>query len=359
MAARILYVPNEHGSARQSGIRTTFSRLRSGGCVSDVKIFSLLWRIREGMDGALQRRKLVQLAADYRPDIILMQHLGGTGIVRDELKELKDSCDALIYHEADPYSRLVHGLPREAREAGAVADVVFTVGTGTFARNFERAGASDVQWEPSIFDSERFGRERPLANHHRDFDIVMVANRNRPRLRGLPNWRDRIRFVNYMETRFGSRFAIFGRGWTGPSAQGTVAYSDQSSAIRSGWVSANWDHFALEPKYFSDRLPTSLATGSVHATTAHPGFDQIFPGAEPFLLMSKSMVALGDRIEQYLTNVDADERIEREAAAWEFAHRHFRQDDQLVRMLNRGGAGIDQSSYEPLRELRVDALDEM
>ena len=359
MGARILYVPNEHGSARQSGIRTTLARLRSESFISDVRIFSLLWRIREGMDGASQRRELVELAADYRPDIILMQHLGGTDITRAELKELKESCASLIYHEADPYSRFMHPLPREAREAGRIADVVFTVGTGTFARNFERAGASDVQWEPSIFDADRFGRERPRSNRQRDFDIVMVANRNRPRLRGLPNWRDRIRFVNYMEKRFGSRFAIFGRGWTGPSAQGAVAYSDQSSAIRSGWVSANWDHFAREPKYFSDRLPTSLATGSVHATTAHPGFDGIFPGGESFLLMSESMVELGDRIEQYLTNVDDDEKIELEAAAWEFAHRHFRQDDQLVRMLNYGGAGIDQRSYELLRELRVDALDEM
>lgn len=359
MAARILYVPNEHGDARQSGVRKTLARLLDAGLIDDVRVFSLLWRIREGMAADEQRRALLDVAEAYRPDILLMQHLGGTGLRRHEIETMKVCSGSFIYHEADPYSRFLHPLPREARDAGRTADIVFTVGSGVFAANFRRAGARDVRWMPSIFDPERFGSTPPRPVMRRDFDVVMVANRNRPRLRGLPNWRDRIAFVDYMARRFGRRFAIYGRGWDGPSAVGPVAYSDQSAAIRSGWISANWDHFSDEPRYFSDRLPTTLASGSVHATTFHPGFGDIFEGTRGFLLLSRDRDALGDMIENYLGKTTPEERFERERQAWAYAHRTLRQDDQVVKILNAGGAGIDANQYARARDATVATLSEM
>ncbi|WP_153004217.1 glycosyltransferase family protein [Microbacterium testaceum] len=356
---RILYVPNEHGEHRQFGIRSTLGKLRAAGLVTDVKIFSLLWRIREGLDAPNQRKILLQVAEEYRADIVLLQHLGGTGISREDLRRLRGSCGFMIYHEADPYSRYVHALPREARLAGQLSDVVFTVGNGVFADNFRRAGAVDVRWEPSIFDPGRFGHLSVEPEMVRTFDVVMVANRNKPRLRGLPNWRDRIAFVEYMEQRFGPRFAIFGRGWTGPSAQGQVPYSEQASAIRSGWVSANWDHFAKEPLYFSDRLPTSLATGSVHATTAHAGFRDYFIGADKFLLLSENFADLADRIEVYLQETEPEDRLLREREARKYAHDNLRQDDQLIRMLNHAGAAIDVEKYQTVRSSFAHPIEEV
>jgi len=333
---RVLYVPNEHGQGRQAGIRRAFADLLNAGLVDEVSVFSLLWRIRAGGNAEGHRQDLIGRVKEFQPSIVLMQHLGGTGLERRHFQAIRRIADfALIYHEGDPYTRFVHPLPKEARLAGRFSDVVYTVGAGTFARNFLASGAANVRWEPSTFDPGRFGRIPVDSIPHRDHDVVMIANRNTPRLRGLPNWRDRIRFVEYMQDRFKDRFVIFGRGWTGPGALGPIDYSKQGDAIRSGWVTANWDHFADEPNYFSDRLPTSLAEGSVHATGFHPGFDQIFGNeTRQFLKSAPTHQALGDLIEEFLADTTPERRIEAGRHAQAFAQRRFRQDDQLVRLLN-------------------------
>lgn len=355
--ARIFYVPNESGNGRQFGVRRALADLQRTGLVGEVEALSLLWRIRDGGDAEEHRQSLIRAVGEFQPDIVLMQHLGGTGLTSRHFATLRATGEfRFIYHEADPYTRILHPLPREARLAGRWADVVFTVGTGVFARNFDAVGAADVRWESSIYDPGRFGLAEASASE-RPFDVVMIANRNTPRLRGLPNWRDRIRFVERLQERFGTRFAIYGRGWHGPSAQGPIPYSEQNQAIHSGWVSANWDHFASEPDYFSDRLPTSLATGTIHATTWHPGFDKLF-GDETrgFLLTDRSLERLIDGIEYYLDTSSPTERITSAQQAQTYAARHFRQDDQLVRMLNAGGADIAPEAANAAWDLRTDGI---
>jgi hypothetical protein len=333
---RLLYVPNEENDFRQVGFRRPLSNLSTSGLIGEVSVFSLQLRIRQGGNAEQHRQDLVQRVADFQPNLILMQHLGATGL-RDRHFEAmqRQGKFKLIYHEADPYSRFLHPLPFAARAAGRHADVVFTVGNGWFANNFVRTGATDVRWAASAFEPDRYLFKTVDDMPVRDHDIVMIANRNKPRMRGLPNWKDRIRYVDYMENRFHDRFAIYGHGWSGPSARGPVDFSRQDEAIRSGWVSANWDHFASEPSYFSNRLPVSLSAGSIHATGMHPGYLNIF-GEETreFLLLGDSHEALGDRIEGFLGETSVEDRLRIAAKAQAFAYRNYRQDNQLVQFLN-------------------------
>lgn len=339
---RIFYVPNESGDERQFGIRRAFSDLLRTGILEEVEVFSLQWRIRNSGSPEDHRQDLIRAVRRFRPDILFMQHLGGTGLRARHFAAMRVKGNfSLLYYEGDPFTRIVHPLPSEARLAGKLADVVYTVGSGTFMANFRAAGSQNVKWEPSAFDPGRYGRIIPLDPAAKPYDVAMIANRNRPRLRGLPNWRDRIEFVEYMQSRFGDRFAIFGRGWVGPTAKGPIDYSQQGRILRSAWVSTNWDHFASEPMYFSDRLAISLAEASVHATTRHPGYAKIFgEPSPPFLLCSKSRIGLADQIERYLRDTPLDERLRAGRAAQRFAHARLRQDNQLVRMLNAVGAEI-------------------
>lgn len=332
---RLLYVPNEDGEFRQLGFRRPLANLLGAGLIDDLSVFSLQWRIRNGGDPEDHRQDLIRRVRDFKPSMILMQHLGTTGLRDMHFSQMRSLGDFdLIYHEADPYSRLIHPLPRSARAAGRAADVVFTVGSGTFTNNFKIAGATDVRWAPSPFEPERFnvGGNDSLV---RDYDVVVVANRNRPRLRGLPNWKDRIGFIEHLQSRFGDRLGIYGNGWTGVGALGPVDFSRQNEAIRSGWISANWDHFASESKYFSNRLPISLAAGSIHATTRHPGYDEIFPdNTRDFLILGESHEQLGSSIEHVLSTTTPEQRVLASRSAQEFAHSNFRQDDQMVRFIN-------------------------
>jgi hypothetical protein len=333
---KILYVPNEWGTARQSGMRRAFATLVDRGLVEDVKIYSLLWRVRQG-EGAAAARGLLEAARAFAPDLILMQHLGGTGLNDDFFSALNPASNQrLIYHEADPYSRWKHRLPPEAKSAGRHSDVVFTVGKDVFRSNFLRTGSRDVRWCSSVFDPGRFGKTNTLTAAQREFDVVMIANKSRARtpFTGHPNSRQREELVKRLTKAFGPRFAIYGNGWTGPSAQGPVDYSNQNAAIHSGWISTNWDHYAGEASYFSDRLPTTLATGSVHVTTFHPGFDDIFRNSEQFIQFGMSPKDVVSSIENLLSTRTTEDFIRAAVEGQKFADLHFRQDDQLVSMLN-------------------------
>lgn len=359
-SVRILYVPNEAAEFRQLGFRGPLAKLRASGQIDDVSVFSLQWRILQGGDAETHRRDLVSRVASFQPDIVLMQHLGKTGLRPEHFREMRRVADfELIYHEADPYSRYVHPLPRPARAAGKAADVVFTVGTGTFRNNFFRAGASDVRWSPHVFEPERYPFRPIDENEYREFDVVIVANRNNPRLRGHPNWKERIRFVELMQKRFGERLALYGRGWEGIGAKGPVDFSHQNQAIQSAWISANWDHYAREPHYFSNRLPISLSSGSIHATTKHPGYDEIFPDeVNRFLIVDEDICGLTDKIADYLAMTSPPDRIAAARAAQEFAYENYRQDDQVVEILNAKRLWIDPAKARLAWDTTVDPLDE-
>lgn len=358
---KILYVPNESGSFRQLGFRRPLANLVNAGLISSSSVFSLQWRMREGGDNEQHRQDLISHVKAYQPNFVLMQHLGKTGLKNKHFRAMRAAASfELVYHEADPYSRFLHPLPLPARAAGRHADVTFTVGSGVFADNFRRAGAQDVRWASHVFESERYRRKPVSTEQTRSHDIVVVANRNSPRLRGHPNWRDRIQFVTHLQERFGDRLAIYGNGWRGVGAMGPVEPSLQDIAIRSAWVSANWDHYAGEPNYFSNRLPISLASGSIHATTYHPGYDSLF-GKETrdFLVFGTTPRNLGNRIEKLLTETTPDERITASLKAQEFAFMHYRQDNQLVSFLNYAATRVDPRAAAQCWDIDATPLEEM
>lgn len=339
---RVLYVPNEEGEALQSGYRRAFADLVDAGLLDEVEVFSLERRITAGGDPAAHRADLLAAARRFRPDLLFMQHLGRTGLAAPDLARLTADGTPLLYQEADPYTRWLHPLPASSRVAARFADVAFTVGSGVFAGNLRRAGAKRVAWTPSAFDPARIDRE--VGGPDRDVDVVMIANRSVARFRQLPSAGRRVRFVREAEQRLGDRFALYGRDWAGPSARGTVAYSNQTRVLRSAWMSATWDHFAGEPRYFSDRLAIALASGSVFATTRHPGYDDVFPADAPYLVTGRTPAELVSRMEDWFRRTSPAQRLEAEEAARRFAWSHLRQDDNLVLMLNAVGAGIDTGS---------------
>lgn len=358
---RVLYVPNESGIFRQVGVRRPLADLKSAGLVDDVSVFSLQLRIRAGGAAEDHRQDLIERVRQFRPSMILMQHIGSTGLTRKHFDVMRAQSDfELIYHEGDPYSRWLHPLPRAAAAAGRASDVTFTVGSGVFLENFRRAGATDVRWAPHVFEPERYGRDGVDESSDRQYDVVIVANRNSPRFRGHPNWKDRIAFVRDLQQKFGDRLAIYGKGWTGVGALGPIEPTRQNVAIQRGWISANWDHYATEPNYFSNRLPISLATGSIHATTLHSGYRELFPEeTKQFLLFGSTRHELVNRIAKYLETQSLSERIIASKQAQAFAHRHYRQDDQIVSFLNYRGTRVDPRLARKAWDLESQALDEI
>ncbi|KGJ81792.1 hypothetical protein GY21_01605 [Cryobacterium roopkundense] len=314
-----------------------------------------LRNLRDGPSAAFH--ELSTRVAEFKPTIVLLQHPVRSGLDARSLSLLRSVHDfTLVYHEGDPYGRFTHRLPAAARAAAKASDVAMTVGSGQFRRNLERAGAKDVRWAPHRYDPDSFGYF-PI-NADRPYDFVMIANRSTPRFafRALPGARQRLELVERMQEKFGSRFAIFGAGWEGPSAQGKVPFWQQEEAISSAWISVNWDHYPNEADYFSNRLPISLAAGSIHITGRHPGYREYFTDDLPFLRFADSPEHLVAVAEETLAGTSEDQRLSAIHAGRLWVDARLRADTQLVELLNAGGAQIDEAAGVEARRLDVATL---
>lgn len=344
---RVLYVPNESGDLGDRGPRRALGGLLDAGLVEDVRIVSLLHRVRVG-DGSAERARVVEIVRDFKPTIILLTKPAGTGLCPSDINAWRSAANfVFIVADMDAYHWRFKPLPPEAKAVAPYADVVFVPGTGMQRRNYSRAGARDVRWNPATYDPHTFGRLE-IASDTVTRDVVMIGNSVMSRfgrLWAIPGAYDRSRLAIHLQQQFGSRFGLFGSGWAKPIGLGPLPFLEQESAIRSAWVTANWDHFPNEPNCSSNRLPISLASGTVHFTTAHPGYSERFRDL-PFLRLVRRPMDMIPAIRSYLDTTTPSERIEHARQARAFAAAHFRQDINFVEMLNAVGARIDPIAAE-------------
>ncbi len=115
-------------------------------------------------------------------------------------------------------------------------------------------------------------------------------------------------------------------------ARGSLPFDAQEDTIRSAWVSANLDHFAYEPDCYSNRLPISLASRTVH---------QRQYGELPCLMFVDRPQELVPGIRDYVAETSPVERLEHARQAWAYAEVNHRLNEKIAVMLNAGGAAID------------------
>jgi hypothetical protein len=322
-ATRLLFIPNGHGSKPQPGYVNAYDALRQQGELEAFACFALQEETAQtGLADAWGR--LVAIAGEFQPTVMVIQHLGAAGLREADVVRLRESAPAakLFYHDADPFGRS-KPLPADARVLTTQADVVVGCGSSNFREVFERSGARAFAYSPHAYDPARFGKPWSQSQS-RDFDVVAVVSRNHGRVpwRRMSGWRGRMELVDLLRKRFGGRFALFGRGWSS-SSLGPVHYDQQEQAIRSAWVSANWDYFPQEAHYFSDRLPISLAAGVPHVTTRHPGYEELFPHTIG-LHCVESPQAVVNRVESLL-DLGEQQLLSEGLAAGDFAAAHMSQ----------------------------------
>lgn len=336
---RVLFIPTESGASRETGTRRALVQLARAGLIAHVGVLSLNLLIEDlGRGPALAR--LQQAIREQRPDVVILHHPGRTLLTARELTSIRAAGRfALIYHEADPYDWVRNPLPSASRAAAAAADIVFVHGEGALRSIFRRSGARDVRWVPASID---VGLVSTPPRVERDIDVVMIANNgiSRTPFRGHPGAKQRAHFVDLMSKRFGKGFRIYGRGWTTDSAAGSVSWAEQQLVLARSRVSANWDHYPRIPKYFSNRLPISLASGSVHFSTFHPGYDQVFPSGQQFVQFAHTPIALVDKVAQFLDRATEDAIDVLSIEARDFAARNFLRGDVIAYMLQCVGFAI-------------------
>jgi hypothetical protein len=335
---RLLYVPNEITVGDQVGPRACFEELLNHGRLSGYQAVSVLPLVRE--HGTRQAwAGVLAAAAELRPTLVLLQHLAGSGLRPEHFRSLRALVPEAVvaYHEADAYGTVRKPLPAEPRSAGRSADVTFVSGTGSLVRNFRRLGARRVEYSAQAYDPVRFGHRWPDPPG-RTGGVVMIANdtTGHRRFRGLPGARDRARLVELAARAFGDDFVLHGQGWRVPQAAGPLRYDDQETAYQRGKVAINWDHFPREPGYYSDRLPTCMASATPQVTTWHPLLDRQIPAGNGVFFARRVEEVLD--LAAGLLRRPQPELDELGARARRFAAAHLAQDRQYAAMLDRMAA---------------------
>ena len=233
---------------------------------------------RESRSDAEICEAVVGLASEVRPDAVVWSHTGVFAIPAHVFAELRGlACGpTLAYMEGDMYHWFYKPLPRPALMAMSACDVVFVCGGGSLVRMLERHGCRDIRYLPLTTDSVRFGNDRPATSPH--FDVVLVGNlpMSRVPFRTMPGCRWRVAAVRLLERRLGSRFAVFGTGWSGPSAQGPTPYPEQGAAYQSARIAVGINNLHA-PFYFSDRLPIALSSGVFMVHNRERGLGRVLP----------------------------------------------------------------------------------
>jgi hypothetical protein len=227
----------------------------------------------------------------------------------------------IFYWEGDPWvSRGLKSWTEPMKWWANESKVIFSVAKDPHMAIIKSCSNAQVFVVPQTYCHIQFaGQEKDSPeNLTNSKSVLMIANQTAkiPFIYGTPG--SGVRFLAALSLKYTLKedFFLFGRGWPGSIASGTVSYRDQAKKIREFSISTNWDNFTNHESYASDRLPISMIAGRVHVTSAHPGLD--FYGNESLgVYKVNSILGLHNRIFQ-LRSEDPKVLSERGRAGFEW-----------------------------------------
>lgn len=277
---RVLVVLNEAVPLEAIDWYRALGRLQSQGRIEAWSVYPFLARRVAGLGESEMMREIVTASADLGATVVLWAHFSGAEVSDASMARMRPDAGGVAhgYWDGDGYHFYRHPFPREALRLCAKCDAVFVNAGGYIARLLRTHGCRDVRYVPSTGD-ERFTAQ-PLRTVY-DLDVAMIGSciRRRLPLGTYPGNVVRRRLVSAFSKRYGSRFGVFGSGWSGPNAMGPVQFASQSEVYGRALVAlGNNNLFA--PYCFSNRLPIAMQSGRPLVYNTDEGYEEVF-GADP------------------------------------------------------------------------------
>lgn len=242
----------------------------------------------------------------------MVAHLGDKQITKRVINYINLSLakkPIWIYDERDVYGYIRKPLPKTVLKFASYCDLVCVCNFGTMMKRFIKNGSRRIEYLPHCYDYN-FGSEWN-PTFVREFDIIMIANRSKSKIPflSMPGIKEREQIVLKFAKQFGSKFAIFGKGWDKfPCNKGPINFFDQEKILRNSWLSIGMDHFYTYDGYYSDRLPIALVSGIPHLTYKTPGVDKLFEDKKDLFFFETTEEALS--LTQQLLKLPKEELIE-------------------------------------------------
>lgn len=242
---KVLYLPLCNTFEKQAAMRYA---LKDNG----YNVYAYDFRCAH-MDGQDVNKRLLEIAVEFKPDIMFCQ-LQFSPIVRPEtLVEIKKCLPniKMINWTGDIYPYAVKYFTKMSKNF----DHSFISSTGQLDL-YKNAGCQGVGYFQIGYDEKRF------FNYHtkRDLDIVMVASRTNDYTQS--KFRDAI--VWSFKKAFGKRFSVWGRGYGEP-----LPFYDQQEIYNRAKIVLSVNNENVE-NYFSDRQLISMACGPLVLTHRFP-----------------------------------------------------------------------------------------
>jgi len=277
---RLVLVLNESTPRAAIDWHLALDRLVAEGDLLAYEVVPYLALLADGLSAASVADQVAAAAERIGGDIVLWAHTHGLHLSDHVIARTRGATPHTVmgYWDGDWYDPYRCPFPREAYRLCSRCDVVFLQGDGALVRSLRRRGCPDVRYVAATSD-ERF-QPQPERQHY-DFDLVLVGNKitSRLPLKDFPGNVFRRRLVAHFERRLGTRFAIFGQGWTGPSAQGPLPFDEQATAYGTALAGLGCNNWFTR-YYFSNRLPISMSSARPVIHFKDAGYDEVF-GSDP------------------------------------------------------------------------------
>ena len=294
---RLLFVVQGQGEQDQIGYTAAARQLLAEGSLDNLSFFFPLREYSQSNSWRDVWTALVNEAKATHPTCIFFQFLTYNADHIDMLLEgLKSipSKPLIMTSYGDPFSsNLLFPHPsssfmRIARDA----DLNFQTTMGRCAHYLSRNAIRYIVFCPHGFCQKRFLLSPPELTTKRLFDISFVGSRNiskNPLSTLFQTGRRRQGLVSLLQKDFGTRFALFGRGWDGfPSWQGPVAYANQIQAIRKSELFFGGYPGSTQLLYQSDRPWIALISGVPFVDWDVPGLSWMLQVGEDWYPVSTS-----------------------------------------------------------------------
>lgn len=285
-----------------AGYHDGFQHLLSEGILSEYKAIPYYgYAEKHGWDDLWE--EAITIVKKHQMDVVFLQFFHGP--IPDPTKrilQLKQcpSNPTIFTSLGDPFGIYIKPVPKSYRIASRLADINFLTGMGKLATGLARNGSKNLVLMPHGCCQVRFSSQMTISEYNPQFDVVFIGNRMRSRYCiGSSSyygfWRDLL--VKKLTKRYGKKFGLWGKGWTGhPSWQGSIPYDRQHESIRKGRIQIGGYPNSLNDYYTSDRVFIALASGIPFVDYRVPGVECIFKDEQDWWL--------GDTLDEMVKKVD-------------------------------------------------------
>jgi hypothetical protein len=244
-----------------------FRRLHAEGDLAAYAAVPFLGLL-EQFDEQTVWERIIDKARAMSVDVVFLHffHHPRVGDPTEALRKLKalPSRPVICTSLGDPFGRWSARPPASFYAAARESDATFLTGMGYVANQIARRGGRNLVLLPHGSCQLRFSNQPP-TDPKPEFDVMFVGSRIRPRNpfgHYFKVARRRAEFVATMTRRFGKRFAVVGKGWTGnPSWQGACEYHEQQSIFHRGRVVVGGMPNGYHDYYMSDRPFIAVGAG--------------------------------------------------------------------------------------------------